>query len=109
MMPLYWILQEEGEVLGDEDLGPSPHYLQSTWILFYDSTLAGKTQGRSGAHDWAKNMKRIAEFNTVEDFWGVVNNVPAPSKLQAGSNYHLFRSGMSKREEGSGESWGDRR
>lgn len=30
----------------------------------------------------------------VEDFWGVLNNVRPPSRLNPGSNYHLFKSGI---------------
>ena len=45
-------VQEEGEIVADDELGPSPHYLQTTWILSYDSTCSGKP--RSGATEWAK-------------------------------------------------------
>jgi hypothetical protein len=34
-------------------------------------------------------MKRLSEFETIEEFWGTVDNVPAPSKLPVGCNYHL--------------------
>ena len=45
----------EGEIVENDELGPSPHYLQSTWILFYDSTCSGKP--RSGATEWAKVIR----------------------------------------------------
>ena len=34
-------------------------------------------------------MKRLSEFETIEEFWGTVDNVPPPSKLPVGCNYHL--------------------
>jgi hypothetical protein len=30
----------------------------------------------------------------VEDFWGIFNNIRPPSRLNAGSNYHLFKTGI---------------
>jgi hypothetical protein len=30
----------------------------------------------------------------VEDFWGIFNNIRPPSRLNAGSNYHLFKVGI---------------
>ena len=47
-----------------------------------------------GAQDWAKNMKKLCTFDTIEEFWGAVENVPPPSKLPVGCNYHLFREGI---------------
>jgi len=84
-------VQEGGEVEGDL-LDDGPHYLQTKWVLWFDSALqSGK---RSGVGDWAKNMKRLSVFETIEEFWGTVHNVPPPSKLPVGCNYHLFREGI---------------
>lgn len=66
-----------------------PHPLQYTWVLWYDSP--GKRVAQSS---WFAQMKRVAEFNTVEDFWGLFNNVRVPSKITSGSNYHLFKKGI---------------
>ena len=30
----------------------------------------------------------------VEDFWGIFNNIRPPSRLNPGSNYHLFKVGI---------------
>ncbi len=59
-------MQEEGEV-ENELLAEGPHHLEKTWVLFYDNSLQGGRRG--GANDWAKSMKRIAEFSTIEQFW----------------------------------------
>ena len=37
------------------------HHLQCRWVFWYDN-------------NW-KDMKRVYEFDTVEDFWGLQNNV----------------------------------
>jgi translation initiation factor 4E len=73
-------------------LDESPHYLHTKWVLWFDASLqSGK---RSGAQDWAKNMKKMSTFETIEEFWGTMHNVPPPSKLPVGCNYHLFREGI---------------
>jgi hypothetical protein len=43
------------------------HPLQNTWTLWYDDPqMAKATPGLS----WEANLKNIATFDTVEDFWG---------------------------------------
>ena len=43
------------------------HPLQNTWTLWYDDPqMAKATPGMS----WEANLKNIATFDTVEDFWG---------------------------------------
>eukprot|EP00960_Hanusia_phi_P030472 748646-Hanusia_phi.AAC.1 len=51
-------------------------------------------QGHSLSLTLVQNMKRVSEFDTIEDFWGTINNIPPPSKLPVGCNYHLFREGI---------------
>jgi len=64
---------------GEDLLDNGPHYLQTKWVLWFDGALqAGK---RAGPNDWAKQMKRLSEFDTIEQFWGTVHNVPPPSKV----------------------------
>jgi hypothetical protein len=33
----------------------------------------------------------VATVGTVEDFWGVINNIPPPTALPPGSNYYFFK------------------
>lgn len=61
------------------------HPLQRSWTMWYDNP-----GGRSNPKNWFENIKRIITFNTVEEFWCTFNNIMPPSKLQNGSNYHLF-------------------
>lgn len=37
---------------------------------------------------------QVATFDMVEDFWGIFNNIRPPSRLNPGSNYHLFKTGI---------------
>jgi len=37
---------------------------------------------------------QVATFDMVEDFWGIFNNIRPPSRLNAGTNYHLFKVGI---------------
>jgi len=70
------------------------HPLQSTWVMWYDNP--GKKTSQAS---WADNLKKIAVFAAVEDFWGVYNNILLASKLQSGSNYHMFRDGIDPKWE----------
>jgi translation initiation factor 4E len=71
MMPS--IVQEEGEI-ENPLLAEGPHPLDGTWILWFDGALqSGK---RNAPNNWAKNMKRVATFNTVEDFWVSLSKPP---------------------------------
>lgn len=36
-------------------------------MLYFDGAL--QSGGRSKANDWAKSIKRVASFDSVEDFW----------------------------------------
>ena len=65
------------------------HQLQNSWVLWFDNPVK-----RVGAKDWSQNLKKVATFDMVEDFWGIFNNIRPPSRLNAGSNYHLFKAGI---------------
>ncbi|KAL1916255.1 uncharacterized protein VTP21DRAFT_5872 [Calcarisporiella thermophila] len=62
------------------------HRLQNGWTLWYDNP--GK---KANTQSWSQNLKQLITFDTVEDFWGVYNNVAKASELAMGSNYHLFK------------------
>ena len=57
--------QEEGEVVAAT--GDGPFLLNGKWVLWFDGALSSGR--RSQANDWAKNMKRIGDFASVEEFW----------------------------------------
>ena len=44
--------------------------------------------------NYEENMKKIATFSSVEDFWAVYGHLKRPSDLPNVSDYHLFKSGV---------------
>mmetsp|Transcript_35458 Transcript_35458/g.89109 ORF Transcript_35458/g.89109 Transcript_35458/m.89109 type:complete len:268 (+) Transcript_35458:629-1432(+) len=70
------------------------HPLQNRWVLWYDNPGRKTSQA-----SWGDHLKRIMDFDTVEDFWRLQNNVVAASQLAPGSNYHLFKDGVEPKWE----------
>ncbi|KAJ3038342.1 hypothetical protein HDV00_000763 [Rhizophlyctis rosea] len=65
------------------------HPLENRWTMWFDNP--GKKTNQA---NWAQNLKNLITFDSVEDFWGIYNNVQKASQLAAGSNYHLFKEGV---------------
>jgi len=65
------------------------HPLQNRWTLWYDNPERKLT-----SESWVQNLKKIITFDTVEDFWRIYNNIRPASKIQLGSNYHIFKEGI---------------
>jgi len=65
------------------------HPLFHEWSLWYDNP--GK---KSSQATWDQNLNHLVDFDTVEDFWGVYNNVAKATELATNSNYHLFKKGI---------------
>ncbi|EDV22665.1 uncharacterized protein TRIADDRAFT_28470, partial [Trichoplax adhaerens] len=63
------------------------HPLQNQWKLWYIKYDKNKS--------WEDNMKQIASFDNVEDFWALFNHVVKPSDLKAGCDYCLFKDNIS--------------
>ncbi|KAI9137005.1 translation initiation factor eIF 4e-like domain-containing protein [Paraphysoderma sedebokerense] len=82
--------QQETTVFNDKENFTFKHPLNTKWQLYYD----GPTSKRFNAEEWKESLKKILVFDTVEDFWGLYNNIPKPTELASGSNYHLFREGI---------------
>jgi len=70
----------------EEEAETIKHPLQSAWTFWYDHRPKGSV--------WGTTLKRVIEFSTVEDFWGVFNNIAPPSKLMENTDYHIFREGI---------------
>lgn len=84
------------------------HPLTTSWTFWYLDPEKSKS-------DWKNALKEIYKFDTVEDFWAHVllsphhslvaltvplrcrlyHNIMPVSKLRTGSNYCLFRGGLS--------------
>ncbi|RHZ79801.1 hypothetical protein Glove_140g224 [Diversispora epigaea] len=65
------------------------HPLFNSWTLWFDNP--GK---KASTASWSQNLKELITFDSVEEFWGVYNNIVKASDLFSGSNYHLFKHGI---------------
>jgi len=89
------------------------HPLYSPWTLWFDSpatkgrnlpqtpmssfpqTPQPQTPGGLGAaQGWMDDIKRVISFDSVEEFWGMYNNIVPPSALPQKANYYLFKEGI---------------
>mmetsp|Transcript_24623 Transcript_24623/g.42399 ORF Transcript_24623/g.42399 Transcript_24623/m.42399 type:complete len:261 (-) Transcript_24623:925-1707(-) len=70
------------------------HLLQHRWTLYFDNL------GKKASHSsWESNLKKIASFDTVEDFWCIYNNIQQASRLASGCNYHMFKDDVEPKWE----------
>jgi translation initiation factor 4E len=78
------------------------HALSAKWTLFFDSpqskalpkTPLQTPTTPAGMHGgWLEDIRKVVEFDSVEEFWGVYNNVVLPSQLPGKANYYLFKVG----------------
>ncbi|WWC72712.1 uncharacterized protein I206_106676 [Kwoniella pini CBS 10737] len=109
---------EDGEIRDDEDEEDDgkvktvfddaskfnvKHPLYSTWTLFFDSPqskLLPKTPSstpatpQGGGGGWMEDIRKVVAFDSVEEFWGLYNNIIPPSQLPGKANYYLFKDGI---------------
>ncbi|KAG8905653.1 eukaryotic translation initiation factor 4E [Tulasnella sp. 403] len=85
------------------------HPLYTPWTLWFDSPhTKGKTAGMPStpltatagvpptpmsaqAQNWMEDIKKVINFDSVEEFWGLYNNIVPPSQLPQKANYYLFK------------------
>jgi len=65
------------------------HPLYSKWVLWFDN--ASK---QNKAKDWNEQLQEVMTFESVEEFWGLYNNIVPPSHIATNSNYYLFKNGI---------------
>jgi len=88
------------------------HPLYSSWTLWFDSpatkgrnlpqtpmtafpsTPVPPTPSGASALGWMEDIKRVINFDSVEEFWGLYNNIVPPSALPQKANYYLFKEGI---------------
>ncbi|KAH6900483.1 translation initiation factor eIF 4e-like domain-containing protein [Thelonectria olida] len=75
-------------VFHDKDNFNVKHPLQSKWTLWFTKPPSGK------GDNWNDLLKEVITFDSVEEFWGVYNNVSPVSELALKSDYHLFKAGV---------------
>lgn len=44
-----------------------------------------------------EDIRKVVAFDSVEEFWGLYNNIVPPSQLPGKANYYLFKVGRSGR------------
>lgn len=81
---------EAGEMTLNED-DQEQYPLQYAWTMWFNPPNRPDPKASGG---WTSNVKAIISFGSVVDFWRLVNNLLPPSKLQIGSNYHMFKEGI---------------
>ncbi|KAI8884737.1 eukaryotic translation initiation factor 4E [Backusella circina FSU 941] len=65
------------------------HALHYSWVFWFMHRPPG-----SKIVDYESNMKRIAEFSSIEEFWGVFSHLNRPHNLPNISDIHLFKLGI---------------
>jgi len=67
---------------------PLSHPLNTEWTLWWDFSY------NNSSDNWEKNLKQLATITTVEEWWGVYNQIPKASELPPNGNLSLFRKGV---------------
>ncbi|KAI1267736.1 translation initiation factor eIF 4e-like domain-containing protein [Xylariaceae sp. FL1019] len=75
-------------VFHDKDNFNVLHPLQNRWTFWYTKPPSGK------GDNWNELLKELYTVNSVEEFWGVFNNITNVSQLPMKSDYHLFKEGV---------------
>lgn len=71
------------------------HPLYNSWTLWFDNpSQKGMASARGTKDSWGDDMNKVVDFDSVEEFWGLYNNVVPPSELPQKANYYLFKQGI---------------
>jgi len=66
------------------------HPLMHAWTLWFDKEPTGKDREQK----WGANLKQVLDFDSVEDFWRLYNNITSPDRLEDGHSYSLFKKSI---------------
>ena len=66
------------------------HRLQSTYCLWYSRKASGKLD----PHSYDQNMRLVATFTTVEQFWKIYSHMLRPNSLHSHADLHVFKEGI---------------
>ncbi|XP_068656435.1 eukaryotic translation initiation factor 4E-1 [Aristolochia californica] len=91
---------EEGEII--ESGGPpttskspgDPHPLEHSWTIWFDNPSS-----KSKQTEWGASILSIHTVDTVEEFWGLYNNIHHPSKLGGGADLYCFKKNIEPKWE----------
>lgn len=73
------------------------HPLYNNWTLWFDNPSAkglSGGKGPGGKDSWGEDLNKVVDFDSVEEFWGLYNNIIPPSALPQKANYYLFKEGI---------------
>ncbi|KAI1914180.1 eukaryotic translation initiation factor 4E [Ophidiomyces ophidiicola] len=79
---------EEVTVFHDPNNFNVKHPLMHEWTLWFTKPPIGK------GDNWNDLLKEVVTFNSVEEFWGIYNNITPTSELGLKADYHLFKKGV---------------
>lgn len=105
--------KEDGEITPQKDTDkesesadktPKNHPLENKWTFWFDNP-----NDKKKSSEWGASLRTVYTVGSVEEFWGVYNNIPPPSKLMPRSDLHLFKKGIDPKWEdpkcAQGGSW----
>eukprot|EP00041_Stephanoeca_diplocostata_P005826 m.69206 g.69206 ORF g.69206 m.69206 type:complete len:223 (+) comp16020_c0_seq2:183-851(+) len=75
------------------------HPLEHNWVLYFDG--GSQYNKQHNLREWKDMLQKVYTIKTVEDYWGVFNNITPPRELQPGANYYLFKEGVPPEWESS--------
>lgn len=71
------------------------HPLYNIWTLWFDNPSHKSASAGKGSKDsWGEDLNKVVSFDSVEEFWGLYNNIIPPSELPQKANYYLFKEGI---------------
>lgn len=62
------------------------HPLNEQWTMWYLKQDQKKK--------WEEMLDRVHSFDMVEDFWSIYNHIRAPSELNQGDDYSMFKNNI---------------
>lgn len=77
------------------------HPLMHPWTLWFTRPSSGRKD-----ENWNDLLKEVVSFDSVEEFWGIYNNISKTSELANKSDYHLFKRGVKPEWEDAQNSHG---
>ncbi|QLL33130.1 hypothetical protein HG536_0E00400 [Torulaspora globosa] len=77
--------KEPKTVLSDSQFDVK-HPLNTKWTLWYTKPAVEQSES------WSDLLRPVTSFETVEEFWAIVQNIPEPHELPLKSDYHAFRN-----------------
>ncbi|KAF2102374.1 eukaryotic translation initiation factor 4E [Rhizodiscina lignyota] len=86
--PSEYVDGEPVTVFHDPDNFNVKHPLMNSWTLWFTKPPSGK------GDNWNELLKEVISFDSVEEFWGIYNNITPASELAMKSDYHLFKTGV---------------